>query len=146
MSRADTSSERWTRDQVFNAAWAYDLAFGWDVEPELDVVLGLAHLDERVAAGSRVLLPACGTGRYAEALAERGFRADASDINPEMLSLARRERGHALVSYSLADMTRPFAGAQGDCAAAFTFCNSFRYILDDVAARGHLEAVRGRLL
>lgn len=137
-----TLLHRWEDDRVFNAAWAYDLAFAWDVGRELDLVLGLAALD---GASGRLLIPACGTGRHAVALAERGFEVEASDINPAMLARARAVRSHARVRYELADMTRPLGSRAGDCDAVFTFCNSFRYILDAVGVAGHLAAVRDRL-
>ena len=139
----DTSSLRWAHDRVFNSAWAYDLAFAWDVGPELDVATALAAVSP--LSGQPLLVPACGTGRHVIRLAERGFRVDASDINPEMLALARRERAHPHVTYSIADMTLRLGEGEGDCQGAFTFCNSFRYILEEQAVAGHLEAVRRRL-
>lgn len=130
---------------MFNAAWAYDLAFAWDVGPELDVVLQLAGLADRRGAGGHVLVPACGTGRHAVALAERGFRVEASDVNSAMLARARAVRPHPRVDYAVADMTEPLGAGAGDCDAVFTFCNSFRYILDADGVAGHLRAVRDRL-
>ncbi len=138
LNELEASPTRWITDAVFSEADAYDLAFAWNVSPELDAVLALA----KPAPGARLLLPACGTGRYAVALAERGFDVDASDINDGMLTLAR-SRPHARVRYALADMTKPFG--EGVAAAAFTFTNSFRYILGDSDVHGHLRAVYDRL-
>jgi SAM-dependent methyltransferase len=134
------SGERWVQDAVFRAAWAYDLAFSWQLGPEVDLLLALARLE----APGRLLLPACGTGRFAEAFGSRGFSVEASDLNPEMLAYAKEHRSHALVSYALADMTCSL-GDVSDCDAAFTPCNSFRYVLDDEGVRGHLSAVSSRL-
>jgi SAM-dependent methyltransferase len=139
----DLSSARWAQDRLFTAAWAYDLAFAWDLRAELDVLVhlaGLAHHDH-----PRVLVPACGTGRYALALAHRGCVVDASDINPAMVSLAEARRRHADVRYVVADMTRPLGEAQKDCDAAFTLCNAFRYVLGDDEIAGHLRAIHARL-
>jgi SAM-dependent methyltransferase len=136
-----TASSRWLGDRIFNAAWAYDLAFGWDVSPEVATVLSIA----RPRAGGRVLVPACGTGRFALAFAERGFWVDASDINPEMLAVAAERRPHANVTYSLRDMAQSQDDAVADCDAAVTVCNSFRYILDESEVDGHLGFVRSRL-
>jgi SAM-dependent methyltransferase len=91
-----------------------------------------------------VLLPACGTGRHAVALARRGLLVEASDISPEMLAIARARRAAPRLTYAEADMTRDL-GAHADCDAAFTLCNSFRYILTDDDVAGHLAAVRARL-
>lgn len=139
----DAAAHRWDRDRVFSAAWAYDLAFAWDVGPELDVVLALAGFAG--AARGRLVVPACGTGRHAVALAERGFHVEASDVNPAMLARARAVRSHPRVTYALADMTRRLGTGAADRDAAFTFCNSFRYILDADGVAGHLRAVRDRL-
>lgn len=138
-----TLTHRWEDDRVFNAAWAYDLAFAWDVNPELDIVLGLAGLDG--GSAGKVLVPACGTGRHALALAERGFQVQASDLNAAMLARAIEVRGHPRIRYQLADMTQRMGDLTADCDAVFTFCNSFRYILDAAGVHGHLATVRARL-
>ena len=138
-----TLTHCWKNDHVFNAAWAYDLAFAWDVSPELDIVLGLAGLDR--ASTGKLLVPACGTGRHALALAERGFQVEASDLNAAMLARAIELRGHPRIRYQLADMTQPMGDGTADCDAVFTFCNSFRYILDAAGVHGHLATVRTRL-
>lgn len=128
-------------DAVFDAAWAYDLAFAWDIAPEVDVLSRIAG----VGAGDRVLLPACGTGRFALAFAERGLFVEASDINAEMIAFAARYRSHAGVRYERGDMTLPLGSDAPDCDAAFTVCNSLRYVLEDVAIDGHFRAVGRRL-
>lgn len=137
----DTSSERWVRDEIFSAAWAYDLAFGWSIAAEVELLSSLAGLQR----GMRVLLPACGTGRFALALAERGCTVDAFDINPHMLDFASRHRAHANTSYRVADMAQPLGDAR-DVAAAFALCNSFRYLLDEHDALRNLEFVERRLV
>jgi SAM-dependent methyltransferase len=143
LGRSDMSSTRWADDRLFNAAWAYDLAFAWDIQRELDTLIRIARLD--TDTGARVLLPACGTGRFAAAMAQRGFVVDASDINPEMLAWARERHSHANVSYTLGDMTQPLGRSERDCVAAFSLCNSFRYILEERAVASHLRAVLTRL-
>jgi SAM-dependent methyltransferase len=140
-SHSDGASTRWLQDELFNAAWAYDLAFSWDVSREVDVLSLIADL----RPGARVLMPACGTGRLACAFARRGSLVEASDINPRMLAFARARRGHPSVSYELADMTRSLGHTRSDCDVAFTLCNSFRYILDDAEIAAHLRAVWCRL-
>lgn len=137
---SNISSERWLHDQLFNAPWAYDLAFAWDPEPELELVLALSG----IRPGARVLLPACGTGRMAFALGQRGFEVEASDINPRMLAHAER-RAHPRVSYSLRDMSQRIGAASADCHAAFTLCNSLRYLLGEREIEGHFRAMRERL-
>ncbi|MEO8180959.1 MAG: methyltransferase domain-containing protein [Deltaproteobacteria bacterium] len=96
-------------------------------------------------SGAHILLPACGTGRYAHALAERGLAVEAFDINAHMLAFASQHRPHANVSYRVADMAQPL-GELRDCAAAFTLCNSFRYLLEQQDVARHLVSVRRRLV
>ena len=135
----NTSTARWVDDAIFSQAWAYDLAFAWDVERELRIVSELALLKP----GMRVLIPACGTGRHALALAERGYRVEASDIHPGMVGLAQAERLHPQLSYSCHDMCALPPGPL--CQAAFCFCNSFRYLLEEGSARAHLRSIHARL-
>jgi SAM-dependent methyltransferase len=85
----------------------YDLAFAWDIEAEVDWLLGRLGPDCR-----SVLEPGCGSGRVLEALARRGVEAVGIDRSPTMVELARA-RGLEVV---LADMTdfdlgRTFDGA-----------------------------------
>jgi SAM-dependent methyltransferase len=85
----------------------YDRAFRWDIEEEVDWLLGRLGPDCR-----SVLEPGCGSGRVLEALARRGVEAVGIDRSPAMVELADA-RG---LDASLADMTdfdlgRAFDGA-----------------------------------
>src|SRR3954469_7797796 len=134
----------WAQDPLFRAAWAYDLAFAWGVETEVAVVLRLAGLP--VSGAQRVLVPACGTGRHAVELGARGFTVEAFDINAQMLEVARTRRPSARVTWALGDMgLAPGADVASDCAAAFTFTNSIRYLLSDESVAGHFALLAARL-
>lgn len=135
----NTAPERWVNDAIFSQAWAYDLAFAWDVAREIRIISELAGLKP----GMRLLIPACGTGRHALALAEQGYVVEASDIHPGMVGLARAERPHPQLSYSCHDMCALPPGPP--CQAALCFCNSFRYLLEERSARAHLRSVHARL-
>jgi SAM-dependent methyltransferase len=85
----------------------YDLAFDWDIEAEVDWLLGRLGPDCR-----SVLEPGCGSGRVLEPLARRGLEVAGIDRSAAMVELARA-RGLEVV---LADMTdfdlgRTFDGA-----------------------------------
>ncbi|HEU5194208.1 MAG TPA: class I SAM-dependent methyltransferase [Methylomirabilota bacterium] len=72
-------------------AWAYDLLTDRPVARECAWIA--ATLTERgVGGGARVLDAGCATGRYAAALAERGYRVSGVDRSPELLALARERR------------------------------------------------------
>jgi SAM-dependent methyltransferase len=82
-------------------------------------------------AGGKVLDLACGTGRHAIAMAERGFAVTGVDFNPRYLALAEEAAGRAGVSvvWTQSDMrelafTRAFD-------AAYSFFTSFGYYTDD---------------
>jgi SAM-dependent methyltransferase len=85
----------------------YDRAFDWDIDDEVDWLLG------RLGPGCHgVLEPGCGSGRVLAAVARRGVEAVGIDRSPAMVELARA-RGLDVV---LADMTdfdlgRSFDGA-----------------------------------
>jgi SAM-dependent methyltransferase len=85
----------------------YDRAFAWDIEEEVDWLLGRLGQECR-----SVLEPGCGSGRVLEALARRGVEAVGIDRSAAMVELAVA-RG---LQVSLADMTdfdlgRTFDGA-----------------------------------
>jgi ubiquinone/menaquinone biosynthesis C-methylase UbiE len=62
--------------------------------------------------GLQVLDAACGTGRYAEWLADHGARITAFDVSPRMLANARRRLGERVgerAQFLLADLNQPLA-------------------------------------
>jgi ubiquinone/menaquinone biosynthesis C-methylase UbiE len=72
---------------------------------------------DRVPVDQRVLDVACGTGRFLEELASRGYRATGVDISPQMLEVARRrvERQSLVDGVGLGDAEHlPFDSASFD--------------------------------
>jgi SAM-dependent methyltransferase len=134
-----TDTQRWAEDALFCEAWAYDLAFQWDISDEVAQFIARAAL----RPGDAICVPACGTGRYAEAFAEAGLWVYASDINPAMVEFARTNRAHEHIQYSVEDMTRALGGPV--VAAGFCMCNSFRYVLDRSHAEAHLRLMHAKL-
>ena len=63
----------------------------------------LSWLEARLRPGSRVLDVGCGTGRYAVALADRGFEVMAIDESPEMVARARAKAGAERIAFRVAD-------------------------------------------
>jgi len=76
-------------DTLYSLPLYYDIAFTWDLEPELDV---FERIFAKHVPGSveRILEPACGTGRFLITLPARGYRVTGYDTSPEMLEYARR--------------------------------------------------------
>jgi SAM-dependent methyltransferase len=85
----------------------YDLAFSWDIEDEVDWLLGRLGPDCR-----SVLEPGCGSGRVLEPLARRGLQVVGIDLSVAMVELARA-RGLEAVVADMADfdLGRGFDGA-----------------------------------
>jgi SAM-dependent methyltransferase len=114
----------------------YDIAFGWDVEEEVDWLLA------RLGAGCRsVLEPGCGTGRMLEAFARRGIAVTGLDVSEPMVEFARSRLGEG-ADVVVADMTdfdlgRTFEGAV--CPI-----NTLLHLSPDGLAR-HLECMARHL-
>jgi SAM-dependent methyltransferase len=74
-------------DTLYRNPEIYDVAFGWDLEMELDFVESClrTHAPAPVRA---ILEPACGTGRILAALAVRGYEVAGYDVSPEMVAYA----------------------------------------------------------
>lgn len=70
-----------------NFAAYYDAVIPWDkrLAREMPLLERLAH-----RAGSRILLPACGTGGHVVALAQRGYRVFGYDSNQDAVEFTRR--------------------------------------------------------
>lgn len=76
------------RGDDYDARWRSLAATGQNVHGEADLVETLL----RESGGTRVLDAGCGTGRVAIELADRGYSVVGVDVDPAMLSAARRKR------------------------------------------------------
>jgi SAM-dependent methyltransferase len=87
----------------------YDIAFDWDLGPEVDWLL------ERFGPDCHsVLEPGCGSGRMLVALAGCGLDVAGIDVSPEKVELARRRAPDAFVAVGDMvefDLGRTFDGA-----------------------------------
>jgi SAM-dependent methyltransferase len=69
-------------------AWAYDLLLDEPIDARVDAIAAL--LAQRgVLPPSRLLDAGCGTGRYASALAHRGFHVVGVDRSPDLVKIAQ---------------------------------------------------------
>lgn len=116
----------------YDEARYYDVLFGWDASRERDFLLDAAARLGLGRAPRRALEPFCGTGRLLRVVPGAvGF-----DLNPAMVRFARSTGCLAFQ----ADAGR-FAVAPGAFDLAYCLIDSFRHLLDEEAARGHLEGV-----
>jgi ubiquinone/menaquinone biosynthesis C-methylase UbiE len=76
--------------KAFYSSWAglYDLMIDWPKRLSGEIPLLEKWLRQREAR--KVLDTACGSGRHALALAERGFELTGTDLNEGFLRLARK--------------------------------------------------------
>ena len=93
----------------------------------------------------RFLEPACGSGRLITALAARGYQVAGFDLSRRALSYLRRQltRRRLPAETFKAEMSDFRLGRSAD--AAYCFVNTFRHLLTEQAARGHLECIGGSL-
>lgn len=118
----------------------YDLVFGSDWKAELDFLQACfqKHGDRRVRT---VFEPACGTGRLMFRLAKAGYRVSGLDLNERAVGYCneRLARHGFRPTAFVADMSSFQLSRRVD--AAFNMINSFRHLLDEKRARGHLRCV-----
>ena len=122
----------------------YDLVFGSDWKAEFEF---LRSAFARLAAGKvrRVFEPACGTGRLLFRLGAAGFAVSGVDLNPRAVEYCnKRLRRHGLgAGVIVGDMSDFRLPRKVD--AAFNTINSFRHLLTEEAARGHLRCMAAAL-
>ena len=122
----------------------YDLVFGSDWKPEFDF---LRQVFAKFAGGRvhRVFEPACGTGRLLFRLGQAGYVVSGLDLNPRAVEYCnRRLARHGLPPAALVgDMSAFRLPRKVD--AAFNMINSFRHLLSEHEALGHLRCVAAAL-
>ena len=122
---------RFDREQLFDEDYLYfyaDALADEQTDREVEVLWRLLELEP----GMDVLDVACGHGRIANRLAERGCRVTGLDASPLFLELAQADAGRrgVAVEYVEGDMRRlPWRGRFDRAVNWFT---SFGYFSDDV--------------
>jgi SAM-dependent methyltransferase len=124
----------------FDYPRCYDIAFQAYTQREVDFIEAACRKYCPFNA-RRFLEPACGTGRLITGLAARGYQVTGFDISQPALSYLRRRlarcRLHAEVFE--AQMSDFRLGRPVD--AAYCTISTFRHLLTEKAARGHLECI-----
>ena len=119
----------------------YDIAMRSETRFEADFIEAACRKYCRFPV-RRLLEPACGTGRLVAELAARGYRMTGVDLSKPSLEylrsrLARRRLRASICCGDMAD----FRLGTGKVDAAYCTFDSFRHLLDEHAARRHLECV-----
>jgi SAM-dependent methyltransferase len=118
----------------------YDIAYQADTRREADFIEA-ACLKYCPFEARRFLEPACGTGRLITELAARGYQVAGFDLSQPALRYLRRRlaRRRLFAKTFEADMSDFRLSRPVD--AAYCTVNTFRLLLTEQAARGHLECI-----
>ena len=137
------------RSSILTASWYdypqyYDIAFQAYTRREADFIEAACRKYCPFKA-SRLLEPACGTGRLITELAARGYEVSGFDLSQPGLRYLRRRltRSRLCAEIFEAEMSNFRIGQPAD--AAYCVVNTFRHLLTEQAARGHLECIAGSL-
>jgi len=133
------------RSRIVFANWYdypqyYDIAFQANTQREGDFIEAACRKYCPFAT-RRLLEPACGTGRLITELATRGYELSGFDLSQPGLRYLRRRLARLRLHAEIfeAEMSNFRIGQPAD--AAYCVINTFRYLLTEQAARGHLESV-----
>jgi SAM-dependent methyltransferase len=122
----------------------YDIAFQAYTQREADFIDAACRKYCPFVA-RRLVEPACGTGRLITGLATRGYQMIGFDLSEPALRYLRRRLARRLLHAETfrAEMSN-FRLARPVDAAYCTF-NTFRHLLTEQAARGHLKCIADSL-
>jgi len=128
------AEKEWYKDW-FNSPFYHKLYFDRDEEEAGKFINNLvSHL--QIKPGSRILDIACGKGRHAKILADKGFIVTGIDISPDSIEHAKQYE-HENLQFFVHDMRLPFWGNYFDYI--FNFFTSFGYFK---TRREHDAAIR----
>jgi SAM-dependent methyltransferase len=137
------------RSRILTANWYdypqyYDIAFQAYTLREANFIEAACRKYCSFGA-QRLLEPACGSGRLITQLAVRGYQMTGFDHSRRVLNYLRRRlrRRRLRAEIFEAEMSDFDIGRPVD--AAYCTVNTFRYLLTDQAARGHLRCVASSL-
>lgn len=123
----------------YDQALYYDIVFDADTSREADF-LQAAQKRYALTRGTRLLEPACGSGRLVAAMARRGYRVIGFDISDGILRFARqRLRDDGLTARLFHARMEHFHLPPNAFDLAHCLVSTFKYLLDESAARAHLK-------
>ncbi|MCP3915864.1 MAG: class I SAM-dependent methyltransferase [bacterium] len=119
----------------------YDLVFDVDTHEQADFLEALHAEYARGSGKRRVLEPACGSGRLMSELAARGWSVAGNDLSQPMLDFARERLAASGYAGQLTRADMADFKTRGKFDLAHCLVSTFKYLLTEDAARGHLESV-----
>ena len=118
----------------------YDIVFDADTKQEM-AFLESVHQRHGLTRGRAMLEPACGSGRLVAAAAARGYRVTGFDISDGMLRFARKRLRQRGLSARLVNAFMERFSFKQRFDIAHCFVSTFKYLLDEDAARNHLRCI-----
>ena len=139
MARSRILVENW-----FDYPQYYDIAFQAHTWQEADFIEAACRKYCPFAV-RRFLEPACGSGRLITEYATRGYQVTGFDLSQPALSYLRRRLARRLLHAETFEAEMSNFRLARPVDAAYCTVNTFRHLLTEQAARGHLECVAGSL-
>jgi SAM-dependent methyltransferase len=118
----------------------YDIAFQAYTPQEADFIEAACRRYCPFTA-RRFLEPACGSGRLVTELAARGYEVTGFDLSQPALSYLRRRLARRLLHAETFEAEMSNFRLARPVDAAYCTVNTFRHLLTEQAARGHLECI-----
>jgi SAM-dependent methyltransferase len=137
------------RSHILQANWFdypqyYDIAFQATTKQEADFIEAACRKYCPFAV-RRFLEPACGSGRLMTTLAARGYQVTGFDLSQPALSYLRRRLARRLLHAETFKAEMSDFRLSRPVDAAYCTVTTFRHLLTEQAARGHLTCVAGSL-
>jgi SAM-dependent methyltransferase len=137
------------RSRIVSANWFdypqyYDIAFQAYTRREANFIV--AACGKYCAFDAhRLLEPACGSGRLTIELAARGYQVIGFDLSQPALSYLRRHLARRRLQAEAFEAEMSNFRLSQPVDAAYCTISTFRHLLTEEAARGHLRCVAGSL-
>jgi SAM-dependent methyltransferase len=131
----------------YDAPRWYDAIFdvGTDTEADFLEAAFERHATVRPRGARKVLEPACGSGRLVVELARRGWKVAGFDASAPMLAYAEERLDSEGLEATLSEARMESFSLGRGFHLAHCLVSTFKYLLTEDDARGHLESVAASL-
>jgi SAM-dependent methyltransferase len=146
---AKSPSNNDAKSRILAANWYdypqyYDIAFQAYTLREADFIVAASRKYCPFAV-RRFLEPACGSGRLITELAARGYQVTGFDLSGPALSYLRQRLTTRRLRAETFEAEMSDFRVSRPVDAAYCTISTFRYLLTEQAARGHLRCIAGSL-
>lgn len=137
------------RSSILQANWYdypqyYDIGFQAYTDLEADFIEAACRKYCRFEA-HRFLEPACGSGRLITEFAARGYQMTGFDLSQRALTYLRQRLARRRLNAQVFEAEMSYFRVDRSVDAAYCMVNTFRHLLSEQAARGHLKCIASSL-